>query len=320
MNKRAKYPGFQNAIPGRNMASLSRRKFIYSLSLAAASLGFRIPDEKIKLSFSTLGCPDWSFEKIVAFAVKYGYSALEIRGVQRELDLTKALPFNSPEKIKATVQLLADNNLSLIDLGSSAALHFAHPVTRKKHLDDARRFIDLAAATKCPFVRVFPNVFPKEQDRSKTMDLMVAGMRELGDYAKSSGVTVLLETHGELLYAEDISKVMTAVDHPQTGIIWDLVNMWSVTGEAPEDVYPVIRNWIRHTHIKDISMANGKPVDVFVGEGISPTIKQLEILKKNNYNGYYGFEWEKLWHPEIPEPEIAFAAYADFMKKWYSGG
>ena len=30
------------------------------------------------------------------------------------------------------------------------------------------------------------------------------------------------------------------------------------------------------------------------------------MLVKNDYKGYYCFEWEKKWHPEIEEPELSF--------------
>ena len=34
------------------------------------------------------------------------------------------------------------------------------------------------------------------------------------------------------------------------------------------------------------------------------------------YRGYYCFEWEKRWHPEIPEPDIAFPHYAKVMREY----
>ena len=39
------------------------------------------------------------------------------------------------------------------------------------------------------------------------------------------------------------------------------------------------------------------------------------MLAKGGYRGYYGFEWEKAWHPEIEEPEVAFPHYAEFMRR-----
>lgn len=31
----------------------------------------------------------------------------------------------------------------------------------------------------------------------------------------------------------------------------------------------------------------------------------VRVLKEKNYSDFISFEWEKLWHPQIAEPEIA---------------
>jgi hypothetical protein len=38
------------------------------------------------------------------------------------------------------------------------------------------------------------------------------------------------------------------------------------------------------------------------------------------YKGCYTFEWEKLWHPDLEEPEIAFADFAEFMRAFAPTG
>jgi sugar phosphate isomerase/epimerase len=52
---------------------------------------------------------------------------------------------------------------------------------------------------------------------------------------------------------------------------------------------------------------------VLTGHGDIPVRKQVEQLTKIGYKGYYSFEWEKVWHPDIAEPEVAFAEYAEVM-------
>ncbi len=41
-----------------------------------------------------------------------------------------------------------------------------------------------------------------------------------------------------------------------------------------------------------------------------PVKRQIAALAKIGYRGFYSFEWEKRWHAEIEEPEVAFAQYA----------
>jgi len=107
------------------MNVVSRKKFILS-GLSLIPLSFILPAEKeesLKLSFSTLGCPDWTFEHILSFANQHGYSGIEVRGILREMDLTKVPEF-SAQQIADTLRKMKDQNLAFTDLGSSAAMHF----------------------------------------------------------------------------------------------------------------------------------------------------------------------------------------------------
>jgi hypothetical protein len=37
-------------------------------------------------------------------------------------------------------------------------------------------------------------------------------------------------------------------------------------------------------------------------------------LAGGGYRGYYCFEWEKAWHPEIDDPEVAFPHFAKVIR------
>ena len=47
--------------------------------------------------------------------------------------------------------------------------------------------------------------------------------------------------------------------------------------------------------------------------GAVPVKEQVKVLGAGGYKGFYCFEWEKKWHPEIEEPEVAFPHYAKVM-------
>src|SRR5438046_5088390 len=126
----------------------TRRQFLKTstgfLALAIAGTTFDFKKEKPKLSFSTLGCPDWTFEKIVNFAVENNYSGIEVRGIQRQMDLTKCKEFNNAENITATMRLMKNKGLKFVDLGSSAEMHHSDAAERKNNLDEAKGFIEVA--------------------------------------------------------------------------------------------------------------------------------------------------------------------------------
>lgn len=301
------------------MNQSSRRTFLKHASLlfagAVATYSFGFKARKPKLAFSTLGCPDWPFAKITDFAVKHGYHGIEVRGIQRQMDLVKAAPFNSPQKRKDTLRLMQDKGLQFVGLGSSANMHIADAALRKQNLDEARRFIDLAQDIECPFVRVFPNNFPKDQERNATISLITEGLLELADYSKGSRVSVLMETHGDLVRADDLLEIMDGVRHQHTGLVWDIANMWTITKEPPAEVYQKLKPYIRHTHIKDANVVDGKPQYALMGQGQVPVFEAIDALIKDNYSGYYSFEWEKMWHPGIAEPEVALAHFPEAMQR-----
>ena len=301
--------------------SYTRKEFLQTSAILMASVvtgsSFILKKNNPRLAFSTIGCPDWTFRQIVDFADKHGFSGIEMRGLHRELDLTRCKEFGSPQNIKTTLSLMKEKGLKFTDLGSSAKMHFPEGAEREKNLAEARAYIDLAQKLKCPYVRVFPNEFPKGQDRNKTMEMVSKSLLILGEYAKKRNVSVIMETHGDFSKSEDIEKVMKAASHPNVGLVWDISNMWTVTKEPPAEVYKRLKKYIRHTHIKDAKLRGDKLEYVFLGKGDVPIFEAIDILSNDGYKGYYSFEWEKLWHKELAEPEIAIADYMKAMKQHF---
>ncbi len=298
----------------------TRRQFLQtSAALLAGSIAgsaFALLKKSPHLSFSTLGCPDWTFQQIVDFASQHHYEGIEVRGILRQLDLTKCKVFSRENKA-GTLKVMEDNSLKFVDLGASCNLHISEPQDRKKNLDEAKQFIDLAQEFNCPYIRVFPNNFPKDREKGETMDLIANGLLELANYAKGSNVIVLIESHGDLLFIEDLEKIMKATEHPKVGMVWDVTNMWIKTKESPTLAYERLKKYIRHTHIKDAKMVSGKILYVGLGQGEVPIFEAIDVLENGGYQGYYSFEWEKFWHPEIEAPELAIANYADVMTKHF---
>ena len=304
------------------MASIKRRDFLRNSSLAMAGMVFANSAMAKKkyvphLAFSTLGCPKWTFTQIVNAAVEYGYDGIEIRGILNDMDITKSPEFNSSESIAATMRMLKDKNLKLICLGASASLHYADPAKRKSNLDEAKSLIDLAAKVNSPYVRVFPDKLPKDQDRNATMELIMSGLRELGDHAKGSNVSVLMETHGDVVNTDDLLTIMKQTAGPHVGLIWDVSNMWCITKESPSIVYENLKKYIKHVHFRDAKFVNGVEQSVLLGQGEVPLKEAAKMLKADNYKGFFSFEWEKRWMPKVEDPEIAFPQFVKEIKTYF---
>jgi len=289
---------------------------VAAMLLPTASILAVAKKYKPKLSFSTLGCPNWNLQTIIKFAAENDYQGVEIRTIQKELDLTKCPDFSSTN-INVTKRMFAESNLIITDLGSSSTMHFTDKVIRQKNIDEGKRFIDLAEKLDCPYVRVFPNNLPANENPKATLEIIIDGLNELGNYSNGCSVKVLMETHGDVVKTADILYIMQNANQQKVGLIWDFLNMWSVTKEPPTDVYNKLKKYIYHVHVKDAKWINGKEQYTLLGNGEGPVKEAIQLLAKEKFMGFYSFEWEKMWHPEIEEPEIALAHYPGAIKKYF---
>ena len=296
----------------------SRREFLQSSCVALASAAFtpllfaKASATRLPIAFSTLGCPAWDWKKILEFANQHGFSAIELRGLQGNMDLPSN-PLFSPARSAQTKSDITAAKLKIACVSSSANLYWDDPEKRDKDLADARRFIDLASTLGAPYVRVFGgkaenDTAPVPDDATKKR--VAAGLRELGEYAGSRNVTVILESHDHFTSSATLKDVMHAADSPHVGLLWDAHHTFATSNEDPEFTVKQLGQWIRHTHLKD-SVGQGEDRKyVLTGRGTVPIARQIKALESIGYKGFYCFEWEKVWHPDLQDPEIAIADYA----------
>lgn len=299
---------------------MTRRDLLRTATCAIAGpvIASSKPAGKPPIAVSTLGCPKWDWNTIVRNTSSWGFAALELRGIQDQMDLPKCPEF-SATRVKVSLQDLSAAGLSISDLGASAKMHEPDPAKRAKHMDEARRFIDLAHELHAPYVRVFPNQFVPGEDKRVTFARISDGLHELAEYAGPAGVGVIVESHGEFRRAEDLIAIIEGAKSKNVGFLWDAHNT-CVEGEKPADTFAQLGKYTRHTHLKDSVPVPGKSTEdrhyVLTGTGDIPVKETVRVLAANGYKGYYCFEWEKRWHPDIAEPEVAFPHYARTMRQY----
>jgi len=295
---------------------MNRRTFTTALaaSLAAPALGRIRRAQRYPIAFSTLGCPAWSWKTIVDAADRLGFAAIELRGIAGEMDLPK-VPELSGSRLTDTMKDLSALGIVISDLGASAVMHETG-AAREKALDEGRRFIDLAHAMHVKFVRMFGDRLPADATREATIARVIEGFQQMAAHAKPAGVTVIMESHGDYTHSKDIERVLTGVGSDAFALLWDAHHTFVDGHEAPADTYAALGRWVRHTHLKDSKPAGTERRYVLTGTGDVPVATQVQVLARAGYKGFYCFEWEKKWHPEIEEPEVAFPHYAKTMTQY----
>ena len=95
----------------------------------------------MKLSFSTLGCPDFSWTDIYTMAKDFGFHGIEMRGLGNDIFSVNASPF-LPENLPETKATLKRLKLEICCLSSGCALRFAD--RHEETIAELKEYIRLA--------------------------------------------------------------------------------------------------------------------------------------------------------------------------------
>jgi len=262
----------------------------------------------MKLSFTTAGCPGWTFDEIFAVAKDLGIQGIEIRGLG-DVIFAPDISIFAPDEIENTKKRMADAKMEFPVLDSTAALGVAD--VAQAAMIEAKAYIDLAAKLGTSYIRVM--VSPKAEPTHADLELCEKQYRELCDYGAAKNVSPLMETNGVFGDSKLLAKFMQKVNHAGGGVLWDIHHPYRFFGETPEQTVQNIGKYIRHTHIKDSVMADGAIVYRMMGYGDVPITDAVAALKKIDYEGYISLEWLKRYNPYLQEPGIVFAHFASFM-------
>jgi sugar phosphate isomerase/epimerase len=274
----------------------------------------------LPIAFSTLGCPEWELKKILEFARTHDFAAIELRGLQGNLDLPSH-PVFAANRLEAAQALISKSGIKIACVSSSARMGESDPAGRSKELVDGGRFIDLAASLGAPYVRIFGDGLRVENGAAPSEELktrVAAGLHDLGDYVGTKNVTIILESHDNFTASATLDDVLRQAKSQNVALLWDAHHTFATAGEDPEFTVKRLGQWIRHTHLKD-SVGTGKDrTYVLTGRGTVPIRRQIEALRSIGYKGYFCFEWEKLWHPDLAAPEVAIADYAKVVSGYFA--
>ena len=276
----------------------------------------------MKLAFSTLGCPAWNWQTTIARAKEYGYDGIEWRVLDGEI-IGPSLPLDKAAEIAKAV---GTAGLETCALDSGVSLAVAPGEERDKRVSEGKAMIKLAQAFAAPMLRVFPGTYPESVSDEQALQWMADTLHALIPDAKAAGVKLALEVHDSLGWDRRAKRGTSAsaltarlsatVASPQVGVLWDLGNPY-LEGETPAEAWQNLKRQCVFVHAKDM-----RPNDAGVWEYVLPGLGKMPLkdignwLHEAKYDGWVSVEWEKKWHPEIPDPEVAFPAYHAAMQDW----
>jgi sugar phosphate isomerase/epimerase len=275
---------------------------------------------------------------VLKYGSQFGFDGVEVRLLSRETDLLKINDLQ-PQHWPTRRQELQAAGFQVAGLASSVKFDSPDASQRAAQIEIGRRYVDLCQALGGSFIRVFGDILPKTGDESRAAVFrqVADGLVNLGDSAKPAGIQILLETHGDFSASPPCVEVMNLASHPNVGLVWDTHHPWRFHGEPLSETWNKLRRWTRHIHWKDSValptrqttaeatqaaqaasqlMAGHRHADyVLFRGGEFPALECLQQLLSDGYSGWHSLEWEKMWHPELLDPEIALPLFPIKMRE-----
>jgi sugar phosphate isomerase/epimerase len=274
----------------------------------------------MKLSFATLGCPEWTIDEICEYGSRYGYDGVGIRGILGEFDLTKIEAFSETNR-KGTLEKFRRAGLDIVILSTSVKFNSPDKSEREKNLQDGIAHTDLAAAMGVDKIRVYGGPIPESVDRETAHGWVVEGFKKLCDHGGRKGVYVAIETHDDYTSTSVVKEIVERVDNEYMRVLWDVHHPFRMRGESMQESWNNIGRYVVHTHFKDSYRSDEEKLGykyTFLGEGDVPNLQAIQLLKDGGYDGFLSLEWEKAWHDYLPDAHVAFPKFVEKMREYLS--
>ncbi|MBQ6034338.1 MAG: sugar phosphate isomerase/epimerase, partial [Ruminococcus sp.] len=172
----------------------------------------------MKIGFSTLACPEWSWTDIYSMAKDFKFDGIEIRGLGNEIFSVKAQPFTEAQ-LPNTIAKLQSLGLEIPCLSSGACLKFKDKYQEAE--DEIKAYAQLASKLGASYIRILGDLEPAPGGDVDD-DYIIETLKKLVPIAEEYNVTLLVETNGVYSDTARLAKVLDSVKSRKVAALWDM--------------------------------------------------------------------------------------------------
>jgi len=238
---------------------------------------------------------DWDVETIIRNLQSADFEAVELRTGHKHL-VEPSISIAERERVK---NLFERSKVRLLSFGSTCEFQSPDAAERKRQIQIAKTFIDLAHDTGAWAVKVRPNSVPKEAEPiDTTVGRIADALRELGDAGAGKGVEIWMEVHGNVTQNPPVgAAIMRSTRHDMVGLCWNSNPTDLVNGSVRKS-WDLLRPWVKNAHINELS--NDYPWrELFTlmqksGYERYTLCEAAESKEPERFLGYYRALWKEL--------------------------
>ena len=256
----------------------------------------------MKLSFSTRGWGDLSWEALVESALDMKFSGIEVYNPQKFPALIgRGGPFH-PHSVAATVRQLRDLKLTVPCFDTSVDIS-----ENEESAEVVARVMGYARDARIPYVVCWAS-----SDREAQIRANLSGLLEL---AEDYGICLLIKTSGIYADTARLRSLLESYASDFLGALWDMHHPYRDFGESADTTIKNLGTYVKHVHLRD---SDDKDTYNLIGEGNMPVPDMVRALSSINYDGFVSLEWKPEWMEDLQDKEVIFPHFVNYMSRFGS--
>ena len=254
----------------------------------------------MKLSFSTKGWHNNSFDDFCDIAVDLGFGGIELHNVNNRLFTDKDGAFHD-YTAAATARRLYEKNLSipcidvLCDIGADDKKDTA--------VEEFYKCVNIASNLNIPAIRVKSE---KSDDFDTAQENVIAFVQKVLPTAYDKNITILIETAGLFCKTSKLRDVLDQFASDNLAALWNMSAAYFEGGEDAEEIIKNLGAYVKHVHINDAIKTDNGIEFCLIGEGELPISDMMLALRSVNYDGFVSLVWDPTWCDELNDMDIIF--------------
>ncbi|MBE6956134.1 MAG: AMP-dependent synthetase [Ruminococcaceae bacterium] len=254
----------------------------------------------MKLSFSTRGWADFSWDEVVSLATDMDFGGIEVYNLPKcDPLMDRSGPFHKYQAA-ATVRQLKEKNLTIPCFDTSCDLSAEGDAVAQ-----LRTLMEAARNARVKYVSAVALTDNEERVKQNLSALLAD--------AVAFDVTILMKTSG--IYA-DTARLRRLLDEfacDELAVLWDVHHPYRDFGESGDTTIKNLGDYVRHVHLRDSDDSGEYTI---IGEGTAPIADFMLALSSVNYDGFLSLEWKPDYLDDLQDPEVIFPYFVNYMNRF----
>lgn len=256
----------------------------------------------MNLSFTTRGWNSLSWDEQIKDAVEMSFQGIEPYNIQDFSSLSGRGGAFHVYNQNETVREMKKHGLCIpcFDTSIDLSLSISPDIMEK-----IQYLFNTAFSMKVQYV-AFSFLHDNDSQISENLNVLTK-------MAEACHICILIKTVGIYANTKRLRDTIDSYACDQLAALWDMHHPYRDFDENPDLTIRNLGGYVKHVHLRD---SNDDHSYNLIGEGTLPIRNMMNALSSIDYNGFISLEWKTEWMSDLPNREIIFPHFLNYMRRF----